>query len=40
MAIKKITNEKIEEKEIRYTVINKRNMYLEENQKLIFPFIK
>lgn len=40
MAIKKITNEKIEEKEIRYTIINKRNMYLEENQKLIFPFIK
>lgn len=40
MAIKKITNEKIEEKEIGFTVINKRNMYLEENQKLIFPFIK
>lgn len=40
MAIKKITNEKIEEKEIRFAVINKRNMYLEENQKLIFPFIK
>lgn len=39
MAIKIITNEKIDENEIGYTIINKENMYLEKNQRLIFPFV-
>ena len=38
MAIKKILNRNIEKKEIKHTIINKENMYLEKNQKLIFPF--
>ena len=40
MAMKKISNEKIDNIEIMHSIINKENMYLEKNQKLIFPFIK
>ena len=38
MAIKNISNRNIDKKEISHTIINKENMYLEKNQKLIFPF--
>lgn len=39
-AIKKLKKEKVYEKEIDYSIVNKRNMYSDKNQKLLFPFVK
>lgn len=40
MAVNEIMNKKVQEKQVDFSLINKRNMYSEKNQKLIFPFIK
>ena len=39
-AIKRLRNEKVYERKIDYSIVNKRNMYSEKNQKLLFPFVK
>lgn len=40
MAVNKLKNNKIEKKDIDFSVVNKRNMYSERNEKLLFPFVK
>jgi ribose transport system substrate-binding protein len=39
-AIYKIDNKNIDNSNISSTVINTKNMYSEENQKLLFPFVR
>lgn len=40
MAVNKLKNDKVEEKDIDFSIVNKRNMYSERNEKLLFPFVK
>lgn len=40
MAVNKLKNNKVEEKDIDFSIVNKRNMYSERNEKLLFPFVK
>ena len=45
LGVKEILNEKVYEKKsaanmVEYEIINKSNMYSEEYQKLLFPFVK
>ncbi len=40
MAVNKLKNKKIEKKDIDFSIVNKRNMYSERNEKLLFPFVK
>ena len=39
-AVYKINRKNINNNTISSTIINKRNMYSEENQRLLFPFIR
>ncbi|MBY0754365.1 substrate-binding domain-containing protein [Clostridium sardiniense] len=40
MAVNKLKNNKVKEKDIDFSIVNKRNMYSERNEKLLFPFVK
>lgn len=40
MAVNKLKNNKIEENDIDFSIVNKTNMYSEKNEKLLFPFVK
>lgn len=40
MAVNKLNNKSTINKTIDFSIINKRNMYWDENQKILFPFIK
>ena len=40
MAVDKLSNNDTSSKTIDFSIINKRNMYWDSNQKILFPFIK
>lgn len=40
MAVDKLNNKDTSSKTIDFSVINKSNMYWDDNQKILFPFIK